>query len=609
MSKFYSRLLAAIAVPMILSGCVDDNYDLSDIDTTTRIPVNNLIVPLNVSDILLDDVIDLSDNENISEFMIDGHKAYAIEKSGTISTDPISIDPVHINAPSISSNSINLNASQRASIKGRRIPNIDDLAVNYNIESTMLSSFSFETVDIDDALIAVKNLKAASDIVMTLSFTLPQDLASDVNKVTFSNVALDLPKGLLLADGSPARLDLGTYNPRTGVGVLDGAYTTNGNRTVNISLRAEQLDAEMAGIDIVNHTINYSGDAGLAGTGSILLTPRLDDIRLADNFTLVGDYHITSFDVKSVSGTVDYEAEGIDINPIDLSDLPDFLADPETDIRLVNPQIYLGAVNTTAPYHTGIEGAVCLESIFGTGSNTTQRTETSPTFGIGYDHGVTTYNIALAADPSSLNLLNDFPNPMKYTFAGLGNILSDPAKAAGLPKTVHISLPSLRFFGDAVDFPITQPGNSNEGKIDGITGNYRFFAPLALQENSLIVYAKTEDDISTEDLDKLTINKVNLSAIATTNIPFSLRLSIAVFGKDGRQLGTSTETMVVNPNSTAPIQLGVASTPDNPIREISSLQYRAEILGGADKRPLSPEQFIRLSNIRVTVDGYYETDF
>lgn len=610
MNNSYLKLGGALTLPLLLVGCVDENYDLSDIDTNTRIAVNNLVIPLNLSDIVLDDVIDLSDNENIAEVTVDGKKMWAIKKSGEISSDALSIDPVHINAPSIPSNSIRLQADVPGLNSRRRASSLDNISVDYKVESPMLSGFSLNTRNIDDALVSVKNIIASSPIKLVIKFSLSQSLANDISKITFRNVPLSLPKGLVMADGTSGRLSMGTYNPQTGTGMLNGEYVTNGRNYVNIELYAEGLNAEMAGIQIENHTIDFSGDAGLAGSGVISLTPSLDNVSLPRDFTLSGDYTLSSFDVKTVSGTIDYVAEGIDIDPIDLSDLPDFLADPETDIKLVNPQVYLGAVNTTATYHTGVEGNVALESVFGDTASAPVRTEDSPVFQIGWDRGVTTYNIALAPNTGALDLLSDFPQPVKYTFSGLGSILSNPAVGeGGLPKKVRVSLPSLRFFGDALDFPVSQPGNPTFGKIDGLTGNYTFFAPLALQNHSTIVYSETEDGFSTEDLDKLTLNRVNLSAVASTNIPFKVELYIAVFNEAGERLGVTSQNMVIEPSSTTPVALGVTSTPESPIKGIHSIQYRARVLSGTDERPLSPDQYIRLSNLRITVDGYYDTDF
>ncbi len=46
--NFNLSLFCAAVAAMPLVGCIDDNYDLSDIDTTVRVQVNDLEVPVNL---------------------------------------------------------------------------------------------------------------------------------------------------------------------------------------------------------------------------------------------------------------------------------------------------------------------------------------------------------------------------------------------------------------------------------------------------------------------------------------------------------------------------------------------------------------------------------
>lgn len=78
MYKSLSRLsLTAVAVAsMPLTACIDDNYDISDIDTTAEIKVNNLVVPVNLDEITLSNVFDLDDESVVKE--VDGIYATAL---------------------------------------------------------------------------------------------------------------------------------------------------------------------------------------------------------------------------------------------------------------------------------------------------------------------------------------------------------------------------------------------------------------------------------------------------------------------------------------------------------------------------------------------------
>lgn len=610
MKHHYLKYAALIAAPLLVSGCVDDNYDLSDIDTTTRIPIKNLSVGLKLESIKLDDVIDLDDNENISVSEVDGKKIYAIEKSGTFTSDDVSIDPVHVKAPQINSTDISLSASDIPMPTTKRAIDsdiLDHLKVRYDVNTEMLTDFSFNTTNIDPALISVKDLTSRQPISLTISFSIPQSLANNVGKITFTDVKLQLPKGLYMADGkTAARLNMGSYNPTNGIATINHTVETNGyNNRIDVILEAGMLNTHDAGIEIVNHSIDYYGKAGLLEGGNISLTPNLDHITLPTSFTLAADYTLSSFDVATISGSVDYNIKGIEIDPIDLSDLPDFLNDPETDIRLVNPQIYLGATNTTADYHTGLSGRIVLDSKFNNGESQAA----SPEFIIGWDRGPVRYNVAMATDIKNLNLLDKYSNPTKLTYNGLNTILSSPDGADGLPKRIGVSLDNLHFYGDAVNFPIKQNDGSNFGVIESTTGEYTFYAPLAMAPGSTIVYAKTEDGISDDEgMEDITINSLKLTANARTNIPFSLKLDVVILNKDGKKLGKS-NSVELKPNADSPITIIVESTPDSPITNIDAVQYRARIIGTNDSRPLSPDQYIQLDNLKLTVDGYIDTDF
>lgn len=59
-------LAAAAAACLLMTGCVDSNYDLSDIDTTSELRVDNLTLPINVDAMRLADVFDIEDSENFN---------------------------------------------------------------------------------------------------------------------------------------------------------------------------------------------------------------------------------------------------------------------------------------------------------------------------------------------------------------------------------------------------------------------------------------------------------------------------------------------------------------------------------------------------------------
>lgn len=55
-TKFMVGLCIACSATMI-TGCIDKNYDLADVDCTTRIPVDNVTLPLNFDPVQFGDVL------------------------------------------------------------------------------------------------------------------------------------------------------------------------------------------------------------------------------------------------------------------------------------------------------------------------------------------------------------------------------------------------------------------------------------------------------------------------------------------------------------------------------------------------------------------------
>lgn len=73
--------LVALSLPA-LTGCIDDKYDLSDVDTTVRVNVDNLTVPVNIDAVTLRSIFDLKSDSKVKE--VDG--AYAYVDNGDFTT-------------------------------------------------------------------------------------------------------------------------------------------------------------------------------------------------------------------------------------------------------------------------------------------------------------------------------------------------------------------------------------------------------------------------------------------------------------------------------------------------------------------------------------------
>ena len=98
------KLLTALlpATLLTLTGCIDSNYDLDNMDKTVGLSVNNLVVPVNLGPITLNDVIEIDEEDPdraIFKEEINGKEVYLVKKGGDFSSDEIHISTFHVNPP------------------------------------------------------------------------------------------------------------------------------------------------------------------------------------------------------------------------------------------------------------------------------------------------------------------------------------------------------------------------------------------------------------------------------------------------------------------------------------------------------------------------------
>lgn len=93
--------LSAAVLITAASSCVDNAYDLSDIDTTSRFNAKDLVIPMNIDQITLDQVLDLDDDSEVKTIVQNGKKIYAVQKDGTFKSDPIKVSAFTTTKPTI----------------------------------------------------------------------------------------------------------------------------------------------------------------------------------------------------------------------------------------------------------------------------------------------------------------------------------------------------------------------------------------------------------------------------------------------------------------------------------------------------------------------------
>ena len=564
---FYLGLsLACLA----MSSCVDDNYDLSDIDTTVKVDIDHLTIPINLDEILLKNILKESDQIKIID------NQYMVTEDGTFNTAPIEIGAVNISSRQLSSFEITIPFVPAAvSALGE--------AGHFEI-STPAQQFNFSAVGIPAEITSVDAI--GGDLSFEFMFDL-QGISAVAGKVEFCDLVLQLPKGLTLVE-----TDGGTYDAATGE--LSIASKTLIGERMSLNFRANRADFNVLGADFDydSHSMSVSGDICVKSGRIVIPSDNLIAGAAPANLKLVVSYAVPDFPLTSFSGGVKYDISGVNISDVDLSGLPDVLSQGGTDISLDNPCIYLSLNNPLQPYKAIARTGMTITSHHG--QNAEPYSLDNP-FTIGNDHADGIYTFCLSpVNPA--NRPAEFASAEHVAFSSLGRVLS----GNGLPSSLSISLDNPCLPDQKViDLPLGVD-------LGAVSGNYLFRAPIALAEGSTIVYADDATGWGSEDLDNMTITELNILATVECDIPVALDITAYPIDADGNQINNVRIEGVHIADGSQAQEVNIRIT--GAITRLDGIHYEAVATAGAAGAALSPDMNIRVSKLRPTVSGYYQKE-
>ena len=201
-SQHYWLAGLSSVVLIAATSCVDNDYDLSDIDTTARLQVKELVVPMNIEEAILDQVLDLDDDSEVKKIELeDGSFIYAVKKDGSFNSDPIHISEFTASKPNITPivSTLDLVDLRTAA---EYVPG--GITAYYDIK-TDPTEIKSEASDIDKSIYTVKKLDVNTKIKTTLKV---EGLSADVlDKMKIDDLKVKYPVGLI------ATTDNGSYDP------------------------------------------------------------------------------------------------------------------------------------------------------------------------------------------------------------------------------------------------------------------------------------------------------------------------------------------------------------------------------------------------------------
>ncbi len=572
-------LAVIAAVALSFSSCIDDDYDLSDIDTTAEFQVKDLVLPVNIDEIKLQSIIELPEGGQIKIV----NDEYVFVQDGEYESSDVSIPQVYLDAPQVPSVVTTVDLSQSGVMPQSLFPS--DFEFNYPI-GEQLSQFSYNTSAVSDFIVDMEKIGADFNIKIMFSIKGIDDI---VDSYTLRNFKLQIVPGLDLS------LEEGSYDAKTGILSLnDGKHYGS---SLEFNMKISGVDINGAGIDYDHnsHSIVFDGKVGIYSGEIVIVADDLKEgvniLNIPKTIELHTDFDFSRMLITTFTGRIKYQLDGLDIAPVSLSNIPDILSQEKTDITLVNPQIYLSLNNPVAKYNLSAQAGITITA----NRNNGQSTEHS------LDNGYFTIagtpkndmNVFCLSPQKPQTYYEGYESALHVPYSSLATVLS----GNGLPKSLTITLDDpIVPEQDVKDFALGQ-------SLGIIKGSYMFYSPLELAPQSQIVYRSTEDGWNDEDVDAITIKVLELSALITNELPLDIKITGYPVDVNGNKINNVDieGVNVVAGAVDAPLTIRITGE----ITHLDGIAFEAVATQGQEAKALKPSEVIHLKNLRAKVSGNY----
>ena len=568
----YSKRTLCKAVSCILLSigsfsCIDDAYDLDNVDTNVRVQVNDLTVPLNLDEMTLDFILDYDfDSPDSKIKIIDGVYTFVVD--GDFSTSNIHIDAIEMANPDI----------KPAYATFENIPGLGSMA--FQLTEPIMSTFDYQSGGIDASIKSIEAI--GTDWVLSIAIGVTSNTAQ-ISGYTITDLVLQCPKGLT---GKP---DKGTYNSETGLVTIPKLVGSGKSAIVKFPITKVDLAKAGGSFDANAHTIKFYNEVGII-SGMVDVDKTNDT--LLDQIEVSISTNPERLVVNSFTGSFTYDIEDFNIPQINLGNIPNVIGQAGTNIVLENPQLYLALTNPLSEY--GVEAQTGLELTAHRGATASK--PMSPDNGIieiGTNGVNGFYNLCLYG--KAPNSHPSYPSAVNAPFTDLRNIVS----GEGIPTAISVNVlnPQTKPNTRVVDLMLKDYGK--------ITGKYTFYAPLQFAGGSTIVYSSIDDKWDDEDLQDVVVTSLELTANVTNELPISLDVIAEPIDVNGNIMPCQIEGGKVDANAKDQVvKLRLTGT----VSKLDGIKVSATAKTSENSAPLSDDMAIKFSELKIKVSGYYDTE-
>ena len=612
---YYFGVLPAffVAGNLALTSCsTDDNIDVSDVDTTIGVKLDNFTVPLGQSeDIQLGDVLDLKEGDCIRT-TANGDYEFFKEGDDVQETD-VNVDPVKFSNPVTQSFDFEFTPSTSSARSSRRaLPEV------ITVDKQKINAFNFSNDEVIKEVESLTHASVSSKIKLELKFGSVKDFTKKVS------LALEFPSYLEL------ELDNTSLN----------GISISGNKLslTDIETSADlSFSLKLTGIKDFKTSKPASGDyvvvspTEISMNGTVFMdmsiksadlnTPDLEDpiavaALMAKNYKMsakvIFDEDIT---LTEATGYFNPTIELDDIGDIEIgNDVPDFLKDDDVNLTLSNPNITLsvesnidaiGVLNATLTAYYKKEGKPTE-----TKTMTLSNIKTNPHKGDMSGKTKTTIYICRKNEgaPAGATVIVKDGSDSDLDIAELLRQIPDKITFkcnAGADKTY---LGTIKL------------GTNNSSAKYKIKPSYSFGAPLSLVQGSSIAYNDSivdfYKDIDDNDIDFRGEAELVITGKVTNNSPLDLELEPTAIDVNGKPLNgiklVSTNKIKSNLTDKTPNDLKVILTKNANVNlkdvKFDGIKFKAKAIS-ANATTLNKEKHtIKIEDLKIGVKGEISID-
>lgn len=549
-----------------LNSCqVDDAYDLDkEIDKTITVG-GDLTFPTSSTDnMMLKDLLEIEDG---SAVVTDEEGNYILQQAGSSNSTEIDIPGVTISTEGGFSG-VEVEGLSNPSGSNITIPDNTSIGIDENIaidiNSDGITSVLKELVSVNTNCLNTK-------VVVRLSKTGYADISAKM-----SDFEVEFPEFMTIE----------TQDENWEV--TEGRILTLKNEgssfseSVEIPVNITKIDFEKNGAEYIynsnvkdNNVISLNG--GIVLKGDIALEGSMGS---GASVSLKIDVESESIDVNKVTAVVDPEVN-IEIDDMNITDIPDFLNDENVAIELTDPRLFFTVTNPSpievkfgavlTPVKTGMDN---LESV-------QIKDITIPA-------GCSNYVICIH---QNAGMDGDIQADSKVVVENLNSIIRN------IPEKIQVSNVEVKLPEEAISI--------ETGKHYDLATAYEVKTPLMFSEGTEIVYTETMDGWGS-DLEDIEFNTVEATMTVDNQLPLGVKIDAVAVDNAGNALSNVNVDINMDIKAGAKSDVNITvSTTDGSIKGLDGLKLTVTATGSGETSGvcLNENQYIKIDNLKLKLKG------